>query len=208
MLNGHRRSSIGGGVAEAMEPADGELLFRVSHGDENAYRAIFRRHERACYRLALALTRSVWDAEEAVGSAFAALWHKRQRVRLVDDSVLPWLLTVVSFAAKNQLRGAARYRRLLGRVPRGEVEPDHADEVARVADAEGVVAEVREVLGTLNARDAAVVALCLVQGLSMADAAAALGVPEGTVKSRLSRVRARLRSDLAHLAPGAKEVTE
>lgn len=190
------------------EPTDAELLFRVTRGDETAYRLIFRRHERACYRVALGMTRSTWDAEEVVGAAFAELWRKRQDVRLVDDSALPWLLTVVSYAAKNQLRGAGRYRRLLGRIPREDVEPDHADEVARMVDSAAVSAEVRDALSRLNARDSAVVVLCLIEQLSTRDAAVALGVPEGTVKSRLSRVKARLRGELAHIAPGTREVTE
>lgn len=208
MLKSQERASGVIGVTEVAVPADGELLFRVSRGDETAYRELIRRHERACYRVALAMTRTTWDAEEAVGSAFAELWHKRDRVRLVDDSVRPWLLTVVSYAAKNQLRGMGRYLRLLARIPHEEEVPDHADEVARIVDGEAIDREVRDALERLRAVDAALVVLCLVEGLTMKDAALATGVPEGTVKSRLSRAKARLRRDLAHIAPGTEEVTE
>ncbi len=183
------------------EQTDEELIFRVSGGDEAAYRHLFRRHERAAYRVALLLTHSPWDAEEVVASAFLELWRKRDEVRLVEDSVLPWLLTVVSFVAKNQQRGTVRYRRLLAKAPHSGHSPDHADEVARTVDALRVSAAVQEALAELNARESSIVLLCVVQELTTRDAALALGIPEGTVKSRLSRLKARLRSRLSPYGP-------
>lgn len=183
------------------EQTDGELLFRLSRGDESAYRELFRRHERRTYRVALLMMQSTWDAEEVVASAFLELWRKRDSVRVVDGSVLPWLLTVVSFMAKNHQRSTRRYRRLLAKVPHGGTEPDHSDEVARTVDALPVAAAVQEALAELNARDASILLLCVVQELSTRDAAVALGVPDGTVKSRLSRVKARLRTRLSAYAP-------
>ena len=64
---------------------------------------------------------------------------------------------------------------------------------------------VREALQNLNPREASVVVLCVVQELSLSEAAVVLGVPEGTVKSRLSRVKARLRGDLHQYAPRSEE---
>jgi len=147
------------------------------------------------------MVRSPWDAEDVVAAAFLELWRKRESVRLVDDSVLPWLLTVVSFSAKNSMRAKLRYGRLLSKIPRQEVEPDHADEVARTVDALPVTVAVQQALAELNARDSSVLLLCVVQELSLRDAAVALGIPEGTVKSRLSRVKARLRNRLGDYAP-------
>ncbi|MBB2977158.1 RNA polymerase sigma-70 factor (ECF subfamily) [Microbacterium endophyticum] len=204
------RQRSGGQVVTSggVEPSDSDLLFRLTKGDEQAYRLLFRRHERACYRVALAMVQSPWDAEEVVGAAFAELWKKRESVRIVDESVVPWLLTVVSYAAKNQLRGLRRYRRLLAKVPHDAPEPDHADEVARVVDAASVSAEVQAVLADLGARDSAVVVLCMVEGLTTRDAARTLGLPEGTVKSRLSRAKGRLRRSLSQYAPDTEGVTE
>ncbi|WP_374976422.1 RNA polymerase sigma factor [Microbacterium trichothecenolyticum] len=188
------------------EASDSQLLFQMCRGDERAYRALFRRHERSSYRVALALVRSTWDAEEVVGTAFFELWRRRESVRIVEESVLPWLLTTVSYAAKNQIRGRLRYQRLLRRVPDAGTQHDHADEVARMVDAITLTRDVETALAALNARDAGIVILCIVQELSYADAAVVLGVPEGTVKSRLSRVKARLRVDLNMHAPGLEGV--
>ena len=192
-------------AADSSASTDAELLFRLSRGDEPAYRELFRRHERATYRVALAMVRSTWDAEEVVAAAFLELWRKRDTVRLVDGSILPWLITVVSYCAKNNLRATLRYRRLLAKIPHEGSQPDHADEVARVADAVEVSAEVQAALRELSARNASVLMLCVVQELSVHDAAIALGVPEGTVKSRLSRAKAKLRVRLGAFAPNTGE---
>lgn len=186
------------------DDGDSVLLYRLTRGDEAAYRELYRRYERPAYRVALLMMRSAWDAEEVAASAFLELWRKRDSVRIVDGSILPWLMTVLSFMAKNHQRGTRRYRRLLAKVPHEGYEPDHADEVARMIDALPVADAVQEALAELNARDASILLLCVVQQLSTRDAALALGIPDGTVKSRLSRVKARLRTRLSAYAPTPK----
>lgn len=190
---------------EEQDAGDGELLFRLSHGDERAYRQLHDRHAGAVYRVALVLVRTPWDAEEVSATVFFELWRKRGSIRIVEDSILPWLLTVTSFVAKNQLRTTRRYARLLSRIPHDGPFPDHADEVAQALDSLRISQDVRAVLQQLNPRDASILLLSVVQELSTKDVALALGIPEGTVKSRLSRVKARLRTSLRRYAPPAQE---
>ncbi|SEB37916.1 RNA polymerase sigma-70 factor, ECF subfamily [Microbacterium hydrocarbonoxydans] len=186
-------------------PSDGELLFRLSRGDEPAYRMLHDRHQAPVFRMSLVLMRTSWDAEEVAATAFFELWRKRDKVRMVDGSVLPWLLATTSFAAKNSLRSHRRYQRLLNRIPHEEQVPDHAEEVARAMDALKISESVREALLQLNPREAGVVVLCVIHELPIAEAAVVLGIPEGTVKSRLSRVKNRLRGQLHDYAPAAEE---
>ena len=190
---------------ESRTPGDGELLFRLSRGDEPAYRLLHDRHQAPVFRLSLVLMRTSWDAEEVAATAFFELWRKRDKVRLVDGSVLPWLLATTSFAAKNSLRSRRRYQRLLSRIPHERDVPDHADEVARAMDSMKITDGVREALLQLNPRDAGVVVLCVIHELPAAEAAVVLGIPAGTVKSRLSRVKTKLRSELQEYAPTAEE---
>lgn len=190
---------------ESRAPGDGELLFRLSRGDEPAYRMLHDRHEAPVYRMSLVLMRTTWDAEEVAATAFFELWRKRDKVRVVDDSVLPWLLATTSFAAKNSLRARRRYQRLLNRIPHSGDVPDHADEVGRAMDSMKISAHVRDALLQLNTRDSSVIVLCVIHELPTAEAAVVLGVPEGTVKSRLSRVKARLRGALDEYAPAREE---
>jgi RNA polymerase sigma factor (sigma-70 family) len=186
-------------------PDDGELLYRLSRGDEPAYRLLHNRHQAPVFRTSLVLMRTTWDAEEVAATAFFELWRKRDKVRVVDGSVLPWLLATTSFAAKNSQRARRRYNRLLSQIPRESDVPDHADDVAHAMDALKISHKVREALQQLNSRDASVVILCMLHELPIAEAAVALGIPQGTVKSRLHRVKVRLRGTLDEYAPRSEE---
>lgn len=190
---------------ESKAPDDGELLFRLSRGDEPAYRMLHDRHQTPVFRMSLVLMHTSWDAEEVAATAFFELWRKRDKVRVVDGSVLPWLLATTSFAAKNSQRSRRRYQRLLNRIPHDGDVPDHADEVAHAMDSLKISESVRGALMELSPREIGVVVLCVIQELPMAEAAVVLGIPEGTVKSRLSRVKARLRGTLHEYAPAAEE---
>ncbi|WP_230104016.1 RNA polymerase sigma factor [Microbacterium sp. Bi121] len=187
--------------------SDGELLFRLSRGDEPAYRLLHDRHQAAVFHVALLLLRSTRDAEEVAATAFFELWRKRDKVRVVDGSVLPWLIAAASRTAKNGVRSRRRYRGLLKRIPHAGEVTDHPDEAASAMDALNVSHHVRSALLQLSARDASVVVLCVVQGLSTADAAVVLGASEGTVKARLSRARARLHATPDRHLPRAEEAS-
>lgn len=192
-------------ATNSRSPDDGELLFRLSRGDEPAYRLLHNRHQAPVFRMSLVLMRTTWDAEEVAATAFFELWRKRDKVRVVDGSVLPWLLATTSFAAKNSQRSRRRYQRLLNRIPRDPDVADHADEVADAMDSLKISQNVRDALLQLNTREASVIVLCLIHELPTAEAAVVLGIPEGTVKSRLSRVKTRLRGALHEYGPIAEE---
>jgi RNA polymerase sigma-70 factor (ECF subfamily) len=91
--------------------------------------------------------------------------------------LLPWLLITATHAARNLSRSARRYRALLERIPAATPAPDPAD----AADAGPAVHALR----SLSRPHQEVVVLCVLQGFSVEDAAAVLGIPAGTVKSRL-----------------------
>ncbi|KQX48153.1 RNA polymerase subunit sigma [Streptomyces sp. Root66D1] len=132
-------------------------------------------------------------AEDVVSSAFLEAWRCRGKVHADGGSLRPWLLGI----ATNIMRGAAREARrrdaALARVPERGVLPDFADEVlARMTDGEQVRAA-RAALGKLRRREREVFTLVVWAGLDYAAAGEALGIPVGTVRSRLSRARERLR---------------
>ena len=171
-----------------MNDDDAELWERVRAGDESALGALFDRHEMRLFRQARRLLTTREDAKDAVAIAFFELWRKRSAVRLVDGSPLPWLLNTVSHSARNLERSGRRYRALIARTP----APDHGRE-ARAKDESGVLAALKR----LPAREQSVVVLTVLEGIPERAAAETLGIPVGTVKSRLARAKAKLRDEMA-----------
>jgi RNA polymerase sigma factor (sigma-70 family) len=163
-------------------------------GDGEAFARIFDRHQQRIFRHSLALVPSHDDAKDVVGITFLEAWRKRQSVRFVDDSLLPWLLVTASHSARNVSRSARRYRDLLERVPRA-----HEGVLDETVDDGPAI----DALAQLSQPHRDVVTLCVIEGLSEAEAAAVLSVPVGTVKSRLHRAKAKL---AARLAPSVAEL--
>lgn len=150
-------------------------------------------HVALLHRVALSLTGQSADAEDLVQDTLIRALRAVERF----DGAYPraWLLTVLRNTHLNRLRGR---RPVLMR--EGETPEDHAGQSAPatedlVIDA-GFEAGLERALAALSRDHRAVVALVDVDGLSYEQAAQALGVPRGTVMSRLHRARARLRADL------------
>ena len=152
-------------------------------GDGEAFGRIFDRHRDRVRRHGQRLAPTIDDVEDLVALTFLEAWRRRRSVRVVDGSVLPWLLVTASNVARNQQRAARRHRALLAKLPPASTVPDPARR-----DESGVVARLDE----LSVADRQVLVLCVLEGFSEREAAEALGVPPGTVKSRLSRARRRL----------------
>ncbi|WP_374312082.1 RNA polymerase sigma factor [Microbacterium sp.] len=173
-----------------MDEPDATDWARVCAGDPAALGALFDRHEARLFRHARRLLSAREDAKDAVTIAFFELWRKRSTVRLVDGSPLPWLLNTVAHSARNLERSSRRYRTLIARAPRPQ-----ADEGPRGPDESGVLAALRR----LPAREQSVVVLTILEGYPERDVAQTLGIPVGTVKSRLSRARGKLRDEMSRL---------
>ena len=123
----------------------------------------------------------------------------RRRVDVGDEggSLRPWLLGIATNVARNTRRAARRYDGALARIAKPDPVPDFADEVAGRVDDRERLALARTALAALRKPEREVLALCVWSGLDYAEAAQALGVPVGTVRSRLSRARKRLEKLLA-----------
>lgn len=114
-------------------------------------------------------------------------------MRVVDGSILGWLLLTCTNVARNLTRSRRRYGALLARLPRTEEHHDPTAEVVDRIDQAALDSRTRAARNGLPARDREVLVLCLVEGYSATAAATVLGVPTGTVTSRLARARARAR---------------
>lgn len=173
---------------------DAELFGRAAAGDERAFGELFERHMQAVWNHAYRLTGSWALAEDLTSDTFLIAWRKRAELKLVRDSALPWLYTVVSNLARTEYRSAGRRLRLLRRIAEPDAVSDHADAVAGQLDSEARLREVLVAVRGLPKAQRQVVELCLLGDLAIADAAALLEVAEVTVRSHLSRARAHLRA--------------
>jgi RNA polymerase sigma factor (sigma-70 family) len=173
---------------------DQPLRARLLAGEPAAFAQLFDDHARAVYRYAVRVTGDWAGAEDVVSLTFLEAWRLRARVRPEGDSLRPWLLGIATNVLRNSRRAARRHQNAMTRLPPRRPEPDLADQVVeRIADAE-TLAAARAALARLRPAEREVLALCVWAELEHAEVAEALGVRVGTVRSRLSRARSRLRT--------------
>ena len=173
-------------------PGDAELWRRAGNGDAPAFGVLFERHEHAVRSFCHRRTGSADDAEDLTSITFLEAWRRRGDVVLDGDSLLPWLLGVAGNVVRHRWRTSVRHRAALSRLPPRQVVDDHADDVAGRIDGRHELDRTQQAFQRLRPADQEVLALCVFQQLDYAAAAIALGVPVGTVRSRLSRARSRL----------------
>lgn len=179
--------------------SDEALWSRAIRGDGAAFGTVFDRNVSSVRAYCRRLVAISVDADDLTSMTFLETWRRRAAVRFVNGSIRPWLLATATNLARNAHRAARRYEAVLARLPRAELTTDIADQVAEDVDARQRSSRVRAGLATLRRQEREVIALCDMAGLSRQDASAALNVSVGTVKSRLSRGRARLRATLGDL---------
>lgn len=181
----------------------GEARWRAARaGDAASFGLIFDEHHERVYRHALRLVLRQHDAEDATAAAFLELWRRRSDVRLVDGSVLPWLLVTTTNVALNLRRSTRRHRRLLERLPRSaEGECDPSDTVASRADHVAGRSPLARALAVLSDKDRSLLCLVTLEGYSVREAGRVVGLSESAAKTRLSRTRGRLRGLWSEAAP-------
>ncbi len=195
------------------ERDDRALLAAHVAGDTTAFGLLFARHRDRLWAVALRTTGDPEDAADALQDAMVAAFRRAGSYR-GDAAVTTWLHRIVVNACLDRLR--RRKVRLADPLPEdldgslsrpgdpgagvpsgGHGVEDPADAAERTDQRDCVLAALR----TLPADQRAALVLVDMEGYSVHEAAAILGVPGGTVKSRCSRGRARLAPLLRSLGP-------
>jgi RNA polymerase sigma factor (sigma-70 family) len=171
-------------------PEDTELVGRARRGEVSAYEELVRRYQGIAHRVAYLVTGDPAEAEDAAQQAFVKAYRALDRFD-VERAFRPWLLRIVANEATNLRRSAGRRASLELAAAR------EADPVAPSPEVDAVARERREGLlravNELDEEHRRVIALRYFLELSEGEMAEVLGVPRGTVKSRLARAMARLR---------------
>ncbi|MEE2776534.1 MAG: sigma factor-like helix-turn-helix DNA-binding protein [Acidobacteriota bacterium] len=160
-----------GVAADRVAASDAALMSRVQSGDQEAFGDLIERHKDGLVNYLTKMTRDRDKAEELAQDAFLRLYQKSSYYK-EQGHLLPYLMRITTNLLRSEQRRAARWR-LLGR---------EATEV------------VEEALAELPLRYRAPLVLREIEGLSYREISVALECREGTVKSRISRGRAELRT--------------
>jgi len=171
---------------------DTNLRKRIRAGDHDAFGDLFDAYARSVYNHAYRLTGDWASAEDVVSLTFLDAWRLRERLDEEGGSLRPWLLGIATNVTRNTRRAARRHAAAVARLPPPESVRDFADELAGRLDDAAQLAVVQTALARLRRAEREVLALCVWSGLGYEAAAEALGVPVGTVRSRLSRARTKL----------------
>jgi RNA polymerase sigma-70 factor, ECF subfamily len=204
---------------------DRDLLRRFTQGDRQAFEALFRQFEREVYRWIVRIVREPTAAEDALIEAFWRAYRGRARFD-PSRSFGAWMRRIATHTAIDQLNAARRRRWVpldVGRVPPGDrvsldvgrvppsdgamlggpgvivgqVPPTHA---ATIGPGDPDLADhIRRAFASLPTELRIVATLALIEECPQADIADALGIPIGTVKSRLFRATRQLRKELERL---------
>jgi RNA polymerase sigma-70 factor (ECF subfamily) len=160
--------------------------------DERSLGLLFELHAKPIYNYCFRRVGDWATAEDLVSIVFLEAWRTRRTLR-DPEKALPWLYGIATNVVRNRRRSERRYAAALSRVPPAESEPDFAPEVAVRLDDERLVQGIVAAVAKLPRREQDVFVLCAGLDVSYEDAALALRIPIGTVRSRLSRARRRLR---------------
>jgi RNA polymerase sigma-70 factor (ECF subfamily) len=179
-------------IRKGVEPLDEQAIcLQAQRGDAQAFESLVLRHEEIAFRVAYLIVRDEAEAQDVAQEAFVRAYRSLGRFD-TRQPFRPWLLRIVTNVALNSRRSAGRraaagerYERQAGQgaAPSPEAAVQQSEETRRVWEA----------VGQLDAKDQTLVYLRYFLGVSEQEAAAAIGRPAGTVKSRLHRALRRLR---------------
>jgi RNA polymerase sigma factor (sigma-70 family) len=180
------------GHEHAVEVEDSVLWSRARTGDSEAFGMLFERHARTIYNFCFRRMGNWATAEDLVSIVFLQAWRRLDKP-LPRGKELPWLFGIATNVVRTRHRVERRHAAALRRVPQPSSDPSFADDSDQRVDDEELMGRALGLVARLPRREQEVFALCAWFELSYEDAAIALRIPVGTVRSRLSRARARLR---------------
>lgn len=140
-------------------------------------------------------------ADDLMAETFLRAFRQRERYRLDRTDALPWLYGIATNLVAGHRRAEVRLWRALARTGRDPAAEPAAEQVDDRVSAQGVRRELAAALARLNQGQRDVLLLTAAGGLSTAEIGAALGVPAGTVHSRLNRARKKMREALGGTDP-------
>jgi RNA polymerase sigma-70 factor (ECF subfamily) len=204
-LHPQRRASVRTGMPDR---SDRELADAARDGDTDAFGVLVRRHQKRIYRLAVHLLRNAAEAEDVTQETFVRAYRALDRFGGRSEPYT-WMYRIAVNLSLNAIRSRKQtQRRTTPDDPRVEAllverRAAHADPGAVAADRQ-LATVLCEGIDQLSDTLRTTLILVSVDGLSHAEACAALGCPEGTVAWRVHEARRKLRAYLAERGYGGE----
>ena len=186
-----------------IKPTDEELIARFQHGEMKAFDSIVQRYKDPLINFVYHFLGDRIDAEDVVQETFLRVYRNKHLYRNIAK-FSTWIYTIASNLAKTELRRRRR-RRLLSLSQMGFDDKDYEPADEFMQSPEGIVDSgmqekiIRKEIDDLPVKFKEVVLLRDVQEFSYEEISQILGIPIGTVKSRVNRGRLRLQKRLRHL---------
>ncbi|SFW89887.1 RNA polymerase sigma factor [Amycolatopsis australiensis] len=161
------------------------------------FAVVFDRHAAHIHRY-LARRLGGQAADDLMGETFLIAFACRTRYDPAFPSARPWLYGIATNLVGRRRREEAREYRLRAALGPPAEQDGHADRVAERVTAQAMNGRLAAALAGLARGDRDVLLLIAWEGLAYEEVAAALGIPVGTVRSRLNRARRKVRAELGH----------
>jgi RNA polymerase sigma factor (sigma-70 family) len=165
---------------------DGQLVELVAQKDAGALEALYDRYGRAAYSLARRILTEETLAQDVVQEVFLSLWRDARRFDAGRGTVATYLLSMTHHRAVDVVRREENLRRWRTSDEGLELEPDPKARVEDEVEASERRAEVRAALAELPAAQREALLLAYFGGYTQREVAALMGVPLGTVKTRMA----------------------
>lgn len=181
-----------GGATVVSDHSDVQLAARF-RADPECFAVVYDRYIRDIYRY-VAARLGAQVADDIAAETFMVAFARRDRFDAARGGLRPWLFGIATNLVAGHRRKEARHYRALARTGDELPADSHEGRVVSIIAAQGVAAELVHALEALTRGERDVVLLVAVSGLTHEEVAEALGISYGTVGSRLSRARAKLRN--------------
>jgi RNA polymerase sigma factor (sigma-70 family) len=175
---------------------DGQLVELVAQKDAGALEALYDRYGRAAYSLARRILTEETLAQDVVQEVFLSLWRNAARFDAGRGTVATYLLSMTHHRAVDVVRREENLRRWRTSEEGLELEPDPGPRVEEEVEASERRAQVRAALGELPAAQREALLLAYFGGYTQREVAALVGVPLGTVKTRMAAGMRKMRAAL------------
>jgi RNA polymerase sigma factor (sigma-70 family) len=176
---------------EVVKMDGSKIIEGIKAGDKNSFDELYDKYYLMLFRTAYLILGNSYDAEDVTQDAFVSIYVNIKSLK-DPDKLKPWMFSILKNSAYKKYKNKKR------ELPDEEIQLKVDKETYTIEDEFVVKSEIQDALMSLNKKQREVIVLFYYNDLTIKEIASALGVFEGTVKSRLFKARKVLKKELEH----------